>query len=242
MKRIEFVKIFTLFLLFLSCTGFGQTSDSNAVKKIVVGFTFSPDYCYRTLYPSSGTYGQVIADMRDTMEIPRMGFTSGVSLLYQINKLFTLESGLKIADRGEKTHVITLVPIEPDPNLPSNKVVDTYHFLYLNIPLLLNYKVGIKNPEIFLSAGFSTGFFIKQWTTVKYIGAHKKTVLNEPNDCTKINLSAMLGFGVNYQISKKFSIRFQPLFSYSITPVCKVPLKEYHYSLGANMGLYYQLK
>src|SRR4051812_48865989 len=96
-------------LTFLPLITLCQTSDTTKSKKISIGVMYSPDYCYRTLKPDASEISKAIVETRDNFEIPKFGFTTGLSFIYQLNKKLSLETGLQFSDKGEKTKTMTPV-------------------------------------------------------------------------------------------------------------------------------------
>ena len=94
------MKLILTFLILFPLITFCQNKDTLKTKRIAIGVVFSPDYSYRTLKPYSSS--NLIAELRDSLEIPKFGFTTGLNLLLQLNKRLTLEAGLQFSNKGEK--------------------------------------------------------------------------------------------------------------------------------------------
>ena len=58
---------------------------------------------------------------------------------------------------------------------------------------------------------------------------------------SKVNISFIGGFGLDYDLLEKFQIRFEPIFRHSIISITDNDLKDYLWSAGLNVGLYYKL-
>jgi hypothetical protein len=138
---------------------FGQ--DTTGTGKVLVGITYSPDYCYRTL--RSDTSVQFVADVRNTSEIPVFGFTTGLSLVFQTEKRWTFETGIQYSRKGMQSKKADLIWGQPDPSLPT-KVSINYRFDYLDIPFKVGYsfaQIGNK-LSFFASAGISANIFSRK--------------------------------------------------------------------------------
>jgi len=94
------MKIILTFLILFPLITFCQNKDTLKTKRIAIGIVFSPDYSYRTLKPNSSS--NWIAEFRNSLEIPKFGFTTGLNFLLQLNKRLTLEAGLQFSNKGEK--------------------------------------------------------------------------------------------------------------------------------------------
>ncbi len=218
---------------------FGQTSDVISTGEYSWGLTFSPDYCYRTL--NSESSGQWIADLRDSTEIPKFGFTTGLSLLFRPWNRISFETGIQYSDKGEKTIILELNPLEPDPALPTNQVRFNHHYYYLDIPLKINYTVLKGKVKIFVSAGFSTNIYLYQQTKLSFVGSDETNLSTSSGDFSRFNVALLIGGGIDYDIGKRLIFRLEPIYRRSVTPVVDAPIKQYQYSIGANFGLYYKL-
>ena len=151
------MKLVLAFLTLFPVTAFSQNNNNTITKRIQFGLTFSPDFCYRTLKPDASNSSKSIADSRDRLEIPKFGFTTGWSLLLQLNKRVTVETGLQFSDKGEKKKQTTLISLPPDPG-PINHTT-AYHYNYFDIPMEMNYCFSISRLNFLFQGGFQLIFF-----------------------------------------------------------------------------------
>ena len=231
--------IITTIFIVNAYISFGQTSDVVSTKKISLGVIFSPDYCYRSL--NSETSNQWIVDSRDSIEIPKYGFTTGLSLLLEPWNRISFETGLHYSNKGEKTKTIELYPAEPGPALPTNRIRFIYHYYYLDIPIKVNYIVLKGKVKIFVSAGFSTNIYLYQRTKVIFDGSDETSSSSSSGELSRLNFAVLIGGGIDYIINNRLNFKLEPIFRRSITPIVDAPIKQYQYSIGANFGLYYKL-
>ena len=230
--------IITIFIL-NAYISFGQTSEIVSTKKISLGVIFSPDYCYRSL--NSDTSIRWIVDYRDSIEIPKYGFTTGLSLLLEPWNRISFEAGLHYSDKGEKTKMMELNPLEPDPALPTNRARFIYHYYYLDIPVKINYIVFKGKVKISVSAGFSTNIYLYQRTKAIFDGIDETGSSSGSEELSRLNFAVLIGGGIDYIINNRLDFKLEPIFRRSITPIVDAPIKQYQYSIGANFGLYYKL-
>ncbi len=231
-----------------------QNPDSTKTKRFSIGLVFSPDYCYRTLKPDGASMSQSIARQRDSTETGRTGFTTGLSFLFQMNKRFTLETGIQYSDKGEQTKDMVLnfgSNIAPRNGFAysggsgaSNPVSANfvYHYNYIDIPLKANYYLLTRRFKLFASAGLSVNVFLNERNNLveKYSdGSSSSSSSTSSNGLSRINLAFVAGLGVSYSISNRLTIRMEPVYRRSITSIIDAPVKEYVYSIGLNTGLYY---
>lgn len=216
------------------------------MKNISIGLTFSPDYCYRTLHPDASV--KWIADNRNTLEIPKFGYTTGLNIAKSINKKITLETGLLYSDKGERTKKYSEVWLtssgQPDPALPT-AMTFIYHYIYLDIPIKANYYFLTQKAKFYLTAGISPNVFLSQKTTsiLEYSDGHntKKNSSGNSSGFSRINLTVIAGLGFSYDFTNKLYFKIEPTYRRSITSIIDAPIKGYLYSVGLNTGIYYNL-
>jgi len=238
-------KLLITFLVLIPVTIYCQNTDSTKTKKFAIGLTFSPDYCFRTL--SSDESVNMIADQRNDEEIPKFGYTTGLNIAWKLSNRFTLETGVLYSNKGEKTKKYTLNWYTPngqnDPAL-GTKNSYTYSYIYLDIPVKVNFYFLTKKTKLYLTAGISPNIFLSQKTTsvVEFAnGEEKKTSSSSNSEFQKINLTFIVGFGVSYDFSNKLYLKIEPTYRQSITSIIDAPVKSFLYSAGLNTGLYFKL-
>lgn len=244
MKHLKLALNVILILLYFSASS--QVSKSSNEKKFSIGLAFSPDYSFRKLHSANDEF-DFLKDTRNQLESAKFGYTTGLVAKYQLNRRFALESGLKFSDKGEKNEMrkedfVTVDGFytENDPSIPE-KYKTNYHYYYLGIPLKVNYTFLERKVKLFISAGFSTDFFLegKQSSVIHFEDRIEKSRNSIEADFNKITFSGLAGFGMETQLSSRVHIRFEPIFRYSFTPVFDTPLKAYLYSVGGNLSLFY---
>lgn len=231
-----------LFLMLLPLFSLCQETESQKADRVSIGLIFSPDYSYRTL--KSDDDGKWVADSRDTMEIHKFGYTTGLSLVYKLNSNIRFETGLLFSDKGEKTKPRTgLIVLEPVAILPV-KVRFIYSYNYLDIPFKINYLVSDKKLKLFITGGLSANIFLFQKTTsiIEYEDGttERNTLTDRRRGFDRINLAFLVGFAAEYELSKRLRLHLEPVYRRSITSIISSPLKEYLFSAGVNTGVYYK--
>ncbi|MBN2637302.1 MAG: outer membrane beta-barrel protein [Prolixibacteraceae bacterium] len=236
--KISWLFFIVVFPLFIN----GQNSESQTSKKLSFGVNFSPDYSYRRLYQENDEHNFV--DYRNEIEDPRLGFTTGLVAYYQISNRFTFESGIQFSDKGEKSKftrwIVSSGNSATDPAF-TVKSKSFNHYYYLGVPIKLNYFLLQKQFRLFISGGISTDFFLSG--KIKYIDEfNDRTERGSENmdyDFNIINFVGLASLGIERDISTKLSLRVEPTFRYSFTPVAIAPMERYPYSFGANVVLFY---
>ncbi len=222
----------------------GKSDENITNKKFSFGLNFSPDNTYRRLHSDYDNF----VEFGNKTESARFGFTTGMVSCYQLSFRFALESGLQFSDKGFKYEATKQdfyygdgIYVEEDPAMP-DKWKTIYHHYYLGIPLKLNYYVLQKGVKLFLSAGFSTDFYVgNQSKTTWEFSDRTETETYQMKDkgFNMVNFTGLAGFGIETDISKRVHFRFEPIFRYSFTPVADGLMKDYLYSVGANFTLFY---
>ena len=239
MKKIKLLLLLTLPLGGYAATDSTAVNDSAKVKKWELGLAFSPDYCYRKLKASADAAW--ISEARDSMEIAKFGYTTGISLACKLNPKIYIETGLLFSDSGEKTKKIATeeVPF-------GQKAVEysfNHHFYYLDVPLRVDYAFLNGKLKFYALAGISANFLLSQKNTTITNFANNVTRETSAKNTSfsKFNLAVIAGCGIKYPLNKKATLKAEPIFRYAMTSVIDAPVKSYLYSAGVNIGFFYNL-
>lgn len=228
---------------FLTLFSFHANSQTPEIKpaKLAIGFTFSPDYCYRSI--GSDPASESIKNYRDDMEIPKFGFTTGGRILFTLGNKVSLESGLLFSDKGERTKEITYRYLDYDERAPvSGK--HNYHYYYLDVPVKMNYYLTSQKVKFFVSAGTSVNFFIAHKTTSTLTfadGRVEDRKIATEFAFNQVNVAALAGMGADVAISEKLSLRVEPIYRRSVVSIINTPIKSNLYSFGMNFGVFLKL-
>lgn len=85
---------------------------------------------------------------------------------------------------------------------------------YIEVPLEIQYALTNKKLGVNLIGGFSSFFLNKNEIFSESAGS--KTLLGEASNLNKVSYSANFGLGLNYKVSKKIDLNFEPMFKYQI--------------------------
>jgi opacity protein-like surface antigen len=217
-----------------------QSSGSCKKKSFSIGLSVSPDYTFRTL--KANTSNQWLADSRNDIEIPKIGYTVGLKLHSGLNKRFSFEAGLLFSDKGERTKKTDLNFAQSKQALPVESFM-IIHYYYLDVPLKVKYYfLAIRNGGFFVSAGISPNLFLtlKSTSIVEYDDGHIKKNHSYGGNLSRINLSFTAGLGFQTDISKALYLSIEPTYRRSITSIIDAELKSYLFSAGLDLGLFYR--
>jgi hypothetical protein len=104
-------------------------------------------------------------------------------------------------------------------------------FRYLELPVMLRYKLIDRKVGLNLSGGVSYGLLVDNSA---YTGEGTDQVrVGHTEGVSMHNLSSQLGLGMEYNISKKLTFNLEPLVRYYVTPLSDISGSLYKpYSLG----------
>lgn len=86
---------------------------------------------------------------------------------------------------------------------------------YIEVPLEIQYKLLNKKFGINVIGGFSS-FFLSDNKIYSEAEGGGRVFLGEATNINEVSYSANLGLGLNYRISKKIDLNFEPMFKYQI--------------------------
>ena len=112
-------------------------------------------------------------------------------------------------------------------------------FRYLELPLLVRYKVIDGRMGLNLSGGVAYGLLVDN---AAYTGQGSDIVrVGHTEGVNPYNISSQLGLGMEYNISTKVSFNFEPVLRYYMTPLSDISGALYKpYSLGIYSGLFFK--
>lgn len=233
--------LITSLLSIVIITLFGQTNNNQNENPLKIGFTFSPDYNYRFLTSDPSEKSRV--DILNSYETPKMGISTGVSILYKIHKRFDIETGILYSNKGYriKEHYHDVIDIETG-EIGTELYSFKYSFNYIDIPLKINFYIIRRKLKWFFSTGISTNIFLNRKTTAFNHDTDETHTSKYNEGLSRLNIAILIGTGFDYNILDKWNIRIEPIYRQSITPASSYShYKRFMYSIGINIGAYYKL-
>ena len=220
-------------LCFLCCFSvFSQ--DTSRDRAIHYGFIGSPEYSFRKIASiNDSTKGLV--KLRDSIEIPKLGYSFGVFILYQINRRFSIELGALYSEKGERTINMDVIDTINISN-PVTKMRINNRVTYIDFPLKLNYYFNDYDASPFVSIGFSQNIFAfnKYSYDFKYKNGEKvskSNIIQGKGDYYRFNPQIRLGFGFDF-ILYQSRMRIEPSFAMSLKNTDKSAVATKFYSFG----------
>ncbi|MEO6902690.1 MAG: outer membrane beta-barrel protein [Bacteroidia bacterium] len=236
MKKILITLVVTFFIV-IGC----MASDNP--RHLSIGIIYRPNFGYRTLKPNSTPYAQYIAHLRDSIEIPKFGYATGLSFVYRFTKRLAFETGLQFSQGGYKTKKNYPDWGTTSPSLPK-MVVDDYNYNYLNIPVKLNIYLLTGRVQVFISGLASANVLLSNTkvSTLQFDDGHTSTQDQiAPKNASFFNFAAAASIGFGFDLTKRLNLTLEPNYKKSITSLDNSAIKGYLYSAGVTAGLYFKL-
>jgi len=113
------------------------------------------------------------------------------------------------------------------------------NFSYLEMPVILRYKIIDKSIDFNLIGGLSYNLLINNSVHTMIDGSRYN--IGKTADLNPFMVSSSMGMGIEYNLSEKFSLNLEPTFRYYLNPFGDIPgMKIHPYSFGVFSGLSYK--
>jgi hypothetical protein len=114
----------------------------------------------------------------------------------------------------------------------------TQYFEYLEIPLIIKYKIIDRKIDLNVISGISTHFLIGNDIYLDYDNMYNR--FPENVNVNNMNYSGSFGIGIEYPVLSKLMLNIEPRFKYYINPIVKNPSYNiYPYSICVFTGISY---
>jgi len=112
-------------------------------------------------------------------------------------------------------------------------------FEYIEIPLLISYKVIDRVIDFQLLGGMSTNLLVSNDVFAEFDG--QRINLGKTDGIYKVNYSSVVGFGIEYGFTDKLSFSIEPTFKYYINSFSSGNRLHVHpFSVGLFSGVSYK--
>jgi hypothetical protein len=113
------------------------------------------------------------------------------------------------------------------------------NFSYLELPVMLRYKIIDKKVDVNLIGGMSYNMLVGNSVYTMVDGS--KYDVGETAGLNKMTVSSSLGMGMEYSLSEKLSFNLEPTFRYYLNPFNGTTSSSVHpYSFGVLSGVSYR--
>ncbi len=115
----------------------------------------------------------------------------------------------------------------------------TQSFEYIEIPLLISYKVIDRVIDFQLLGGVSSNMLVGNNVFAEFDG--QRISLGKTDDISKFNYSSVIGFGIEYGFSDQLSFSIEPTFKYYLNSFSSGTRLHVHpFSVGLFSGVSYK--
>lgn len=155
--------------------------------------------------------------------------------------IMTGNPDLYLAD--SKNRVESMIPgnIADPSKYPLTQVGSNIHqvFRYLELPLLIRYKVIDRSIDLNFSGGMSYGLLVDNFAYTR--SGSDMIPIGHTAGVNMHSLSSQIGLGMEYNISGRFTFNVEPVFRYYVTPFNDLSGTLYRpYSFGLFSGFFYK--
>jgi nitrogen regulatory protein PII len=231
--------ILLIFLIAITIAGFGQNAATRP-KKFSIGVNFSPNYS-NYIYKADEEVQFIVEEVKEHKK-PGFDFNTGISFVYVVYKRIEFETGVQFSRQSLWLKNVIIVDNDLDSLGKSNGAL---HHYCLGMPLKINYHILDRKLSIYGTGGISLNLYLDSRTVMHLEyndGRHEKQVSQEQIDqVNHITIALIAGLGFDYDLGNRFTLRFEPLFRYSLQPLADAPIKWFNYSIGGQFGVLMKL-
>jgi subtilisin family serine protease len=143
-----------------------------------------------------------------------------------------------VTNRGDHKYYSGITPNMDPMSLDFSSGEIVQNFEYLEVPLILRYKVIDRKIGFNLLGGLSTNLLVGSNTYYHSDGDREK--IGETTEIKPFNYSSIVGLGLEYSVSKHLNLSLEPTFRYYLSSINQSSIiRSYPYSIGVFTGLRY---
>jgi opacity protein-like surface antigen len=239
MKQLFFFLIaFPIFLM-------AETTDSTKQKRFAIGINFSPDYCYRN-YIQLPRITDNSQDYYIYNELPKYGYTTGLTFDVNIGKRFMLETGILFADKGIKMDETVYDQIYSNGTKHIySSAKSQFHNYFLDVPIKATINILSKRFKLYVSTGAALNIVLgyKKVSEVSYPNqpSTNSTISNyNTSHQSPFSITLLLGIGASYELTKKIVLKIEPIYRQNLISTFQLKSDGVFYSIGTNVGVSYR--
>lgn len=229
MQSFCFVLVMS-FLFLVSSNAIAQENSTDSTRKWNLLVQAAPNFCNKVLTPDQLS---IYEESLNQKVNPKMGYQISIGAICEFNPHFQLQADLRFSSLGVRTIS------EPctNPEIGTSSMCKSYYnFTYIDMPISVNYILGINKLRYVFSAYFSGGFLVR-YTLVDHVepptGDRYKKIEAESKK-TEWSPFAGVRIGVTYQLNDNWSILALPEYRIGLHPDF---YSSHLMSFGLNVGI-----
>jgi hypothetical protein len=236
--------------------------------KFYVDAYVGPEYAQRRFKSGAENLSSVVA-ARDTTELTRFAVSTGLRTSVVFGSGLAFRVGVQYLQNNEAfrfdsgdVRVRTFVEVRRNPNGTIDTIAQTTEIIqgifrrqrenryrFFEIPVHVGYEIPV-NRRLTLGVNAGVSFNIAAAYKVDYINLSLapdsvRSGFGVANNVFKnqVGMSALASISVNYAVSKRFSLIFEPHFRHYLKPLNlpNYPIQQNYTFYGVQMGLRYRL-
>lgn len=229
----------------------GLANQINSLEKSQLSYSGGVGLAYKIskrLSIQSGLYysavGQEVDGINSFAGFHPYDYTKGdhnFEVLTSSGVIYTSNSDVFLLDRSGDRVLTRYTNDVFDPDKAHLSAINNslfQNFSYLEMPVILRYKFIDRLIDFNLIGGLSYNMLVNNSVTTVMDGNRYKVGTTGLN---QFMISSSLGMGLEYNLSKKFSLNLEPTFRYYLNPFGEtLGLKAHPYSFGVFSGLSYK--
>lgn len=167
---------------------------------------------------------------------------SAIDLGYSAGNISTTNADIFLVDNMGNQVATSYTPDVFDPRKANLSNLGTgliQSFRFLELPLIVRYKVIDRKLDLHILGGMSTNFLIGNEAYI--MNNARKVSVGQTNDLNSFNYSSTLGLGLAYELNSSLSFNFEPTLKYYLNPLNQSEYISLHpYSFGVYSGFFYK--
>jgi hypothetical protein len=232
---------FRLIILFFIVPCYSIAQDSNS-SKWSIGVNASIDYNYRKLSTAnSNPYTDIIIPNRNNIEHPKLGYTTGLAMQYQITPKLALATGVNYSLKGYETKNLSYRFLDDSSQYVYAPAYQGFIFKYIDVPLQLRMTTGNKSVQFVYGFGVNINLLLESRFISDFEYGNYHQNIATTNKYRKLNISPSIYLGVKYTPTAKINIFFEPTLRYQLLKNIDATITERLYNIGLNISTFYRL-
>ena len=231
---------------------------------------FSPDFAYYKLKDDKpDNQDENLMHMKEEEE-HEFSSTTGALLNYQVNRHFSLQSGItfshisilaqpqtvyaqedifgnikyRLNTNSGYGYVLPSFSSRPQVGDSLYAFTSTHTLQYFSLPLSVKYSITSGKFNFNALTGIGINYLVNGEieTTLENETENETEIIKNIQGLKKIYFSGLTGLGIDYNLNKKIALTFTPSFKFALNSINKdFPVKSYPNSFGLGFGVTFRL-